>query len=91
MISGVVTEEGTGLPLEATVKVYRTDTGELYTQTTSDPLTGAYTTAALPYFDWRLVARAYHHSPVTAVVTCAPSSTLQGELGMATKRTKVPP
>ena len=69
VIAGVVTEEGTGLPLEATIKIYRTDTGELYTQATSDPLTGAYITSALPYFDWRLVARAYHHSPVTRVVT----------------------
>jgi hypothetical protein len=42
VVSGTVTETGTGLSLEASVKVYRSDNGDLYVETTSDPVTGAY-------------------------------------------------
>lgn len=69
ILTGLVTESGTGTPLEATVKVYRTDNGVLYTQTTSDPVTGLYTTASLPYFDYRVVVKAYRHIPVTVTLT----------------------
>ena len=62
VVSGTVTETGTGLPLEATVKVYRSDNGGLYIETTSDPVTGAYS-VTLPYFNYQMNVRAYHHIP----------------------------
>ena len=61
-VSGLVTELGTGAPLEATLKIYRTDSMELYAETTSDPGTGAYT-VSLPYFNYQMNVRAYHHIP----------------------------
>ncbi len=69
IMSGTITEFGTGTPLEGTVKVYRSDNGELYDETTSDGLTGQYATGALPYFDYDVVVHAWHHIPVTATVT----------------------
>ncbi len=36
VLSGTLTEAGTGLPLGGTVKVYRTDDGSLYAETASD-------------------------------------------------------
>ncbi|MCK4510679.1 proprotein convertase P-domain-containing protein, partial [bacterium] len=62
VVSGTVTETGTGVPLEATVKVYRADNGDLYAETTSDPATGAYA-VTLPYFNYQMNVRAYHHIP----------------------------
>ena len=69
VLTGTVTEVGTGDPLQATVKVFRTDTGELYTETVSDPIDGSYTTSALPYFDYEVKVRAFHHIPVTITIT----------------------
>jgi subtilisin-like proprotein convertase family protein len=63
VVSGVVTETGTGAPLEATVKAYRSDNMTLYAETTSDPVTGAYS-IELPYFGYEFRVRAYHHIPV---------------------------
>jgi subtilisin-like proprotein convertase family protein len=62
VVSGTVTETGTGNPLEATVKFYRSDNMEIYTETTSDPSTGSYS-ATLPYFNYTMNVRAYHHIP----------------------------
>lgn len=64
VLTGVVMDAETAGLLEATINVYRSDTGELYTSTTSDAVTGAYTTAALPYFEYVVNVRAYHHVPV---------------------------
>jgi len=61
-VLGTVTELGTGTPLEATVKVYRSDNMELYAETTSDPVTGEYA-VTLPYFNYQMNVRAYHHIP----------------------------
>jgi subtilisin-like proprotein convertase family protein len=69
ILSGFITETGTGIPLEATVKVYRMDNGQLYTQTTSSPVDGSFATASLPYFDYRVVVKAYRHIPVTMTMT----------------------
>jgi subtilisin-like proprotein convertase family protein len=69
VITGVVTELGTGAPLEATIKLYRSDTMELYAQTTSDPLDGSYTTPSLPYFEYVMNVKAWHHIPQTLNVT----------------------
>jgi subtilisin-like proprotein convertase family protein len=49
--------------LEATIKVYRSDNGELYTETTSDSLAGGVYEVTLPYFNYSMNVRAYHHIP----------------------------
>ena len=69
VLTGTVTEVGTGAPLAASVKVYRTDTGELYTETTSSGVDGTYTTTALPYFDYQVTVKAWHYIPVTIDLT----------------------
>ncbi|MBU1072112.1 hypothetical protein KKG45_02600, partial [bacterium] len=70
-LSGVVTEAGTGLPLEATVQVYRSDNAELVAETTSDPGDGSYGVAGLTYFTYDVRVRAYHHTPVAVPVEIA--------------------
>jgi subtilisin-like proprotein convertase family protein len=74
VLTGTITEAGTGAPLAASVKVYRSDTLTLYTETTSNPATGLYTTAGLPYFDYIVTVRAAHHVPETVNVTIAGAS-----------------
>ena len=69
VITGTVTELGSGSPLVATVKIFRSDTGELYDEVTSDGGTGAYTSGALPYFDWDMTVRAVGHIPESVSVT----------------------
>ncbi len=69
VITGTVTELGSGLPLSATVKVFRSDTGDLYDEVVCDGGTGVYTTGALPYFDWTVTVRASGHIPETISVT----------------------
>ncbi|MBD3366560.1 MAG: hypothetical protein GF405_00125, partial [Candidatus Eisenbacteria bacterium] len=69
IVSGTVTQLGTGLPLEATIKVYRADTGELYTQVTSDTLAGGAYSVELPYFNYSMFVRSYHHIPETRGIT----------------------
>jgi subtilisin-like proprotein convertase family protein len=68
LLTGTVTASEDGTPLAATVRVYRTDTGELYTEVTADA-SGVFTTTPLPYFDYNLVVRSYRRIPQTAVVT----------------------
>jgi len=67
-LSGVITETGTGTPLEGTVKVYRTDNGALVDEVVSG-VDGTYTVTGLTYFTYDVNVRAYHHSPVTVAVT----------------------
>jgi len=52
-VSGIILEDGTTIPLEATVKFYRADNLQLYMQTTSDSL-GNYT-ASLPFYSYKMV------------------------------------
>ncbi|MBU1072603.1 proprotein convertase P-domain-containing protein [bacterium] len=68
VLAGVVMDSETSELLEATINVYRSDNGELYTTTTSDGVTGAYATSALPYFEYSVNVRAYHHIPVNISV-----------------------
>ncbi|MCK4409880.1 MAG: hypothetical protein KAW67_07330, partial [Candidatus Eisenbacteria sp.] len=73
VVSGTVTETGTGTPLAATVKLYRSDTGELYAETTSDGVTGAYT-VTLPYFNYEMNVRSSGHIPETrSIAVTSPS------------------
>jgi len=69
VLTGTVTAAEDGSPLEATIRVYRSDTGDLYNETTSDPATGAYTTGALPYFDYQVTVRSYRRIPQSVTVT----------------------
>ncbi len=68
VLSGHIYDSVTMEPLQGSVKVYRADTGVLYTETTSDA-TGYYVTSALPYFTYSVRVRASHHSPVVSTVT----------------------
>jgi len=76
VLSGHVYEADTMIPLEASVKVYRSDNGELYAETTCDAQ-GAYTTSVLPYFDYTVRVRAWHHVPVTATITIEQPETVK--------------
>jgi subtilisin-like proprotein convertase family protein len=76
VLTGTVTASEDGTPVAATVRVYRTDTGELYTEATANAA-GVYTTAPLPYFDYSVVVRAYRRIPLTAVVTIDQPSVLR--------------
>ena len=69
VVSGYVTETGTGVPLEASVKVYRSDNMELYAEVTSDTLLGGYYEVELPYFNYMMNVRAYHHIPESRAIS----------------------
>ncbi|MCK4305411.1 MAG: proprotein convertase P-domain-containing protein, partial [Candidatus Eisenbacteria sp.] len=69
VLTGTITEAGTGDPLEGTVKVYRSDTMELYTQVAVNTAGGSYTTDPLPYFDYVVEAQAFEHATVTIDIT----------------------
>ncbi len=68
VLSGHIYDSVTLLPLQGSVKVYRADTGVLYTETVSDA-SGYYATSPLPYFTYSVRVRATHHSPVVSTVT----------------------
>ncbi len=68
VLSGVVIDADTFEPLQGSVRVYRTDTGELYDEVVCD-VDGSFATGDLPYFDYEIRARAWHHVPVTLVMT----------------------
>jgi subtilisin-like proprotein convertase family protein len=73
VLTGHVYDSVTMEPLQATVRVYRPDTGDLYDEVICDE-TGAYQTGDLPYFTYEVKVRAWHHVPVTAdVVIDSPS------------------
>ena len=76
VLTGTVTASEDGSPIAANLRVYRTDTGELYTETTANAA-GVYTTVALPYFDYSVVARAYRRIPQTATVTIGQASVVR--------------
>ncbi|MDP6670071.1 MAG: proprotein convertase P-domain-containing protein, partial [Candidatus Krumholzibacteria bacterium] len=64
VMTGLITDSETGDPLVATVKVYRSDDGSLYDEVSSGA-DGIYTTSSLPYFDYDVVVKAWHHIPVS--------------------------
>jgi len=68
VLTGVVMDSETSELLEATINVFRADNGELITTTTSDGVTGEFTTAPLTYFSYIIQVRAVHHSPVNIAV-----------------------
>ncbi len=76
VLTGTVIDAETFEGLQGTVKVYRTDTGELYTETLCDE-TGAFVTSALPYFDYEVRVRAWHHVPETLTLTIEQEETIK--------------
>ncbi|MFH1278627.1 MAG: C25 family cysteine peptidase [Candidatus Eisenbacteria bacterium] len=68
VLTGTVTDT-LGAPLYATVKVYRSDTMALYAQTMTDSTDGSYTTSSLPYFDYQVNIKSWHHKSVTIDIT----------------------
>ena len=68
-VSGICYETGTGTPLNATLKIYRSDDMSLYTTAYSDSLAGGAYSAILPYFDYVFRVTAYQHKPITRNVT----------------------
>ena len=68
VIAGVVTSTEDSSPLEAVVRIYRTDNGALYHQTQTDPATGAYETAALPFFTYNVDVRSFRFIPQSRAV-----------------------
>ncbi len=68
VLSGVVIDADSMEPLQATIRVYRTDTGDLYTETLCAE-DGTFATSALPYFDYEVRVRAWHHVPVSLTMT----------------------
>ena len=71
VLTGTVSDDSTGQFLMATIKVYRSDTMELYAQTVSDSTDGTYTTPSLPYFDYTVNVKAWHYKSVTIDITIA--------------------
>ncbi|MCA9754422.1 MAG: T9SS type A sorting domain-containing protein [Candidatus Eisenbacteria bacterium] len=69
LVSGSVTELGSGIPLSATVDVYRTDTGELYVTTETNPSDGSYSFTSIPYFDYLASVRSDRHIAVTVPIS----------------------
>ncbi len=55
-------------PLDATVRIFRTDNGELYDETTSNT-EGVFTTGGLPFFDYSVEVRSQGRIPQTVMVT----------------------
>jgi subtilisin-like proprotein convertase family protein len=79
VFSGTIFDSVTNEPLQGTVRVYRSDNGSLYTETTSG-VDGSFVTSALPYFTYNIQARAWHHKPVTMPVTIEEPETIKGFL-----------
>ena len=68
VLTGVIDDAVDGTLLQGTVRVYRSDNNALLTETTSDPVTGVFTTDPMPYFNYTVVVRAYHHMPVVIAI-----------------------
>jgi hypothetical protein len=77
LVSGHVTEMGTGVPLEATVKVYRADNMALYAEVVSNAGAGGYYEVSLPYFNYEMNVRAYHHIPQVRGITVDEATEVQ--------------
>jgi len=77
LVRGSVFETNTMDPLTASVKVYRADNGELYTEVFSDSLAGGRFEVTLPYFNYTFKVRAYHHIPETRGVVISQASQVE--------------
>ncbi|RKY53609.1 MAG: hypothetical protein DRP89_05940, partial [Candidatus Neomarinimicrobiota bacterium] len=70
IVSGIISETGTGTPLDALIKVYRQENGGwiLYTTTNADASSGGGYSVELPYFTYQLKVSSVHHIPKTLTV-----------------------
>ena len=75
-LAGFILDSATNEPLQGTVRVYRPDTGALYSEVTCQA-DGSFATPALPYFTYNVQARAWHHRPVTIAVTLEDPETVK--------------
>jgi subtilisin-like proprotein convertase family protein len=82
VVTGVVTETGTGEPLSAVIRIYRSDDLSLYSETTSDSAAGGgYATDPLPYFDYVFrISAQYHMKESVSLTVDEPSEVLDVEL-----------
>lgn len=78
-VSGIVTEEGTGDPLAATVTAYDTGSGEAFQVADADPVTGAYE-MDVPAWEFDFVASAEDHVSVTETRTISGPTTVDFQL-----------
>ena len=76
-VGGTVRDQSTNLPLAATIKFFREDTGEFFAEVTSEPVTGNYTFGALPYYTYTVTARAAGHVTQSATVQVAEEDQVQ--------------
>ncbi len=67
-IWGYVKDRDGGLPLDATIKLYRYDTKELYQQVETDTTNGEYELNGLPYFTYKIKVYAYNHIPHSEIL-----------------------
>ncbi|MBE0565189.1 MAG: proprotein convertase P-domain-containing protein [Krumholzibacteria bacterium] len=74
--AGVVIDAVDFSPLQGTIRVFRSDTGELYRETTC-AADGSFSVAALPYFTYNVQARAYHHVPVNLAIAIEQPETIR--------------
>jgi len=66
-VSGTITEDGTTLPIEAVIKMYRADNLQLYHQTMSDSL-GNYS-LTLPFFSYKMVVSSMGYKSSAGYIT----------------------
>lgn len=76
VLTGTVMDAETFEGLQGTVYVYRTDNGELYTEANCDE-NGVFTTSSLPYFDYNVRVRAYHHVPANIELAIGQPETIK--------------
>jgi len=77
VLNGYLHDSVSGDPIEGgIVRVFRSDNNSLISETATDVL-GAYTSAPLPYFEYRVNVRAYQHVPVTIMVEIDQPSVLK--------------
>jgi hypothetical protein len=70
-LSGIITEQGTGVPLGATVEARRHDNGDLIASAQTNPVTGAYSMSLVGYtYDIRVTSTG-HASQTRQVVLSA--------------------
>ena len=74
---GAVTALDGGAPIEARVRVYRSDNAELMADVTADAGTGNYIVEDLPYYDYNILVTATGFIPQTVLVTVTGDFTVQ--------------
>ena len=77
VLTGTITSTEDGSPAVATVKLFRSDTGELFAEATSDSASGLYAIPALPYFSYDLTVKGRGFMPASTSVAIDQPEVLQ--------------